>query len=189
MLIECTELPNNREQIPSPCVAKGYSYLKDISDKVSDLLANVEIELIGGDLIDALVVHDQTKRSRGMPFVQKLPLGWVIIGPVLLDSLHIPEKINVNKTHILQNGRPSLLQPCDNIIQINDHIFTKTEHDERIALTIEDEKFMELMDKDFKKNADGQWEASLPFRTRSPPSPNNKQQAINRASALDCTLR
>lgn len=73
-----------------------------------------------------------------MPFAQKLPLGWVVIGPVFLDSLHIPEKINVNKTHILQNGRPSLLHPCYNRIQIKDHIFIKTE---KMALSIEDEKF------------------------------------------------
>lgn len=116
-----------------------------------------------------------------MPFAQKLPLGWVVIGPVFLDSLHIPEKINVNKTHILQNGRPSLLHPCDNRIQIKDHIFIKTE---KMALSIEDEKFVELMDKDLKKNADGQWEAPLPFRTQRPPLPNNKLQSINRASHL-----
>lgn len=48
---------------------------------------------------------------------------------------------------------------------------------------------MELIDKGFKKNADGQWEAPLPFRTQRPPSPNNKLQAINRASALVRSLR
>lgn len=58
-----------------------------------------------------------------------------------------------------------------------------------MALSIEDEKFVELMDKDFKKNADGQWEAPLPFRTQRPPLSNNKLQAINRASALDRSLR
>lgn len=190
MLIECAELPNNREEIPFPRVAKGYSHLEDISDKIPDLLENVEIELlIGRDLIDAHIVQDQRKGSCGMPFAQKFPLGWVIIGPVCLDSLHIPEKINVNKTHILQNGRPSLLHPCDNRIQIKDQIYIKTEHDEKMALSIEDEKFVELMDKDFKKNVDGQWEAPLPFRTQRPPLPNNKLQAINRASALDRSLR
>lgn len=190
MLIECAELPNNREEIPSPRVAKGYSHLADISDKIPDLLENVEIEvLIGRDLIDAHVVQDQRKGSRGMPFAQSLTLGWVIIGPVCLDSLHIPEKINVNKTHIIQNGRPSLLHPCDNRIQIKDHIFIKTENDETMALSIEDEKFMELMDKDFKENADGQWEAPLSFRTQRPPLPNNKLQAINRGAALDRSLR
>lgn len=124
MLIECAELPSNREEIPSPRVAKGYSHLEDISDKIPDLLENVEIELlIGRDLIDTHIVQGQRKGSRGMPFAQKLPLAWVIIGPVCLDSFYIPEKITVNKTHILQNGRSSLLQPCENRIQIKDRMF------------------------------------------------------------------
>lgn len=45
MLIECAKLPNNREEIPSPRVAKGYYHLENISDKIPDLLENVEIEL------------------------------------------------------------------------------------------------------------------------------------------------
>lgn len=66
MLIECAELPNNREEIPFPRVAKGYFHLEDISDKIPDLLENVEIELlIGRDLIDAHIVQDQRKGSCG----------------------------------------------------------------------------------------------------------------------------
>lgn len=157
MLIECTEMPNNREEIPPPRVAKGYSHFEDISDKIPDLLENVKIELlIGRDLIAARVVKYRKKGSRGMRLAQKLPLGWVIIDPVCLTSLHIPEKINVNNTHILQNGRPSLLHPGDNRIQIKDHIFIKTEHDERMTLSIEDETFVEMIDKDYEKNAGGQ---------------------------------
>lgn len=77
----------------------------------------------------------------------------------------------------------------NNRIQIKDYIFNKTERDERMALSKEDEKFVELMYKDFKKNADGQWEAPLPFQTQRPLLPSNKLQAINRASAFDPSLR
>lgn len=84
------------------------------TSQIPDLLENVDTEvLIGRDLIDAHVVQDQRKGSRGMPFAQRFCHGWVIIGPVSFNFLHIPEKINVNKTHILQNGRPSLLHPCE----------------------------------------------------------------------------
>lgn len=81
--------------------------------------------------------------------------------------------------------------PRYNRIQITDNIFIKTEHDGRMALSIEDEKFVELMDNDndFKNNADDYWEAPLPFLNQRPPLPNNKLQAINRAQALDRSLR
>lgn len=145
--------------------------------------------LLEGTSSTPLVVQDQRKGSRGMPFAQRFCHGWVIIGPVSFNFLHIPEKINVNKTYILQNGRPSLLHQCDNRIQIKDYIFIQTERDERMALSKEDEKFVELMDKDFKKTADGKWEALLPFQTQRPLLPSNKLQAINRASAFDPSLR
>lgn len=77
MLIECAELPNNREEIPSPRVAKGYSHLLDISDKIPDLLENVEIELlIGRDLIDAHIVQDQRKDRVECRLPKNFPLAW-----------------------------------------------------------------------------------------------------------------
>jgi hypothetical protein len=82
-LIECTELPNNREEISSPHVAKHFTHLADIGDYIPELIDNVEIEiLIERDLIDANIVQDQREGTREMPYGQKLPLTWVIIGPV-----------------------------------------------------------------------------------------------------------
>lgn len=189
-LIECAELPNNREEIPSPHVAKHFTHLADIEECIPELLDNVEVEiLIGRDLIDAHVVQDQREGTPGMPYAQKLPLGWVIIGPVCLGALHIPDKITVNKTFILENGRPSMLRPCENKLVIKDNIFMKTEHDEKVSPSIEDKIFLELMDKGFQKNSDGRWEAPLPFRTERQRLPNNKSQAVNRALSLDRSLK
>jgi hypothetical protein len=130
--IECTELPNNRKEIPSPHVGKYFTHLADIGDYIPELMDNVEVEsLIVRDLIDAHIVQDQRERTRGMPYGQKLPLGWVIIGPVCFDALHIPEMITVNKTIILENGRPSILQPCENKMTIKDNIFMKMDHDKK----------------------------------------------------------
>ncbi|XP_078329283.1 uncharacterized protein LOC144624026 [Crassostrea virginica] len=146
-LIECTEFPNNREEIPDRCVAENFTYLTDIKDHIPELMEDVQIEiLIGRDLIDAHIVQDQRKGTSGMPYAQKLPLGWVVIGMVCLSALHIPDKITVNKTHILGNGRPSILQPCENKLHVKDNIFVKTEHDEKVAPSIEDNVFLDLMD-------------------------------------------
>lgn len=103
----------------------------------------------------------------------KKSLSWVIIGPVCTESLHIPENINVNKTHILQNGRPSLLHPCDNRIQLKDHIFIKTEHDERMALSTEDDKFVELMEISFRM-ANGRHHSHSELKDRLCPTRNYK---------------
>ena len=79
-LIECTEFPNNREEIPDRCVAENFTYLTDIKDHIPELMEDVQIEiLIGRDLIDARIVQDQRKGTSGMPYAQKLPnhlVGW-----------------------------------------------------------------------------------------------------------------
>nr|XP_022300904.1 uncharacterized protein LOC111109109 [Crassostrea virginica] len=189
-LIECTEFPNYREEIPDRCVAENFTYLTDIKDLIPELMEDVQIEiLIGRDLIDAHIVQDQRKGTSGMPYAQKLPLGLVVIGMVCLSALHIPDKITVNKTHILGNGRPSILQPCENKLHVKDNIFVKTEHDEMFAPSIEDKVSLDLMDENFCRNSDGYWEAPLPFRPQRQPLPNNRIQAVNRALSPDRSLR
>ncbi|XP_061191767.1 uncharacterized protein LOC133200011 [Saccostrea echinata] len=190
-LIECSDLPNNREEIPSPRIAEQFSHLADIKDSIPELIESAEIELlIGRDLISAHVVEDQRHvTGNPVPYAQKLPLGWVIIGPVCLDAVHMPDKVTVHKTYVLSNGRPSVFQPCDNKLLVKDDDFLKTDHDEKIAPSIEDTTFLDIIDKEFQRNPDGYWEAPLPFRTQRQLLPNNKPQAINRALSLDRSLK
>jgi hypothetical protein len=109
--MECTELANNREDIPSLNVAKHFTHLESIHE----VMDKVEVDiLIGRYLINPHIVQGQREGTRGMPYGQKLPLGWVLIKPVCVDALHIPEGINMNKIFILENGHPSILQPCEN---------------------------------------------------------------------------
>ena len=114
-LIECNELeiPDNKNEIPSKTVARVYPHLKDIENCVPELDQNTNIELlIGRDLISAHHVLDQRVGGDGLPFGQKLPLGWVIIGNVCLGRVHQPEIVSAYKTSVLSNGRTSLLIPC-----------------------------------------------------------------------------
>ncbi|XP_062585367.1 uncharacterized protein LOC134247040 [Saccostrea cucullata] len=85
-LIECDEIPDNRNEIPSKAVARGYSHLQDIEKCIPEIDESVNIELlIGRDLITAHHVLDQRIGTDVLPFGQKLPLGWVIIGNVCLE--------------------------------------------------------------------------------------------------------
>lgn len=77
-------------------------------------MENVGVELlIGRDLISAHVVEDQRHiTGKAVSYAQKLLLGWVIIGPVCLKVLHVPDAVTVHKTYVLSDGRPSVFQPC-----------------------------------------------------------------------------
>lgn len=79
-LIECNDLPSNREEIPSREVALQYSHLNCIASEVPPLFeaANIEI-LIGRNLIGAHIVHEQIVGEKDEPFAQRLALGWSLL--------------------------------------------------------------------------------------------------------------
>ena len=80
--------------------------------------------LLGRDMIRVHKVRDQVNGPHNAPFAQCLDLGWVIIGEVCLDNAHKPT-LSVFRTQVLQNGRPSLLTPCDNSISVKEKLLRR----------------------------------------------------------------
>ncbi|XP_062581093.1 uncharacterized protein LOC134242906 [Saccostrea cucullata] len=188
-LIECNDLPSNRDEIPSCQVATQYPHLKCIASKVPPLIETANIELlIGRDLTSAHIVYEQIVGEEDEPFAQRLSLGWVIVGQVCLGGAHLPE-VRTFKTFALRNGRPSTFEPCNNELLVNDRLFQKTEHDEKIGLSIEDREFLKLMDTSFERDDSGHWVAPLPFKQNRPRLPDNKPQALQRARSFDKNLQ
>jgi hypothetical protein len=189
-LVECCDIPNNREEIPTPELALQYPHLQDIASFIRPLDTNVEIELlIGRDLISAHHVLDQRISRDVVPYAQRLSLGWVILGQVCLGNAHLPDYVNVNKTFIMPNGRPSLIEPCENKLDIAENPFLRTEGDERPGMSSDDRTFLQIMDAGFEKDSDGHWVAPLPFRENRPRLPDNREQAVRRATSLDRGLQ
>ena len=114
---ECEEIPNFRDEIPTPEVVAAYPHLRDIVDFIPPLDEEAEILLlIGRDVIEAHYVHDQ-RIGETSPYAQRLSLGWVVIGESCLNKVHAPETIVVNKTNLLRDGRVSIMDPCRNLLQ------------------------------------------------------------------------
>lgn len=180
--LECDEIPNNRDEIPTPQIAHQFNHLQDIASCIPLIDNKVQIELlIGRDLLEVHHVMEQKIGKVSLPFAQKLPLGWVILGRVCLNNTHVSEVVNTNKTFVLSNGRPTLFEPCENQLFVVSSVFQKTEHDEKLGPSIDDQRFIEIMNSSFKKDADGRWTAPLPFKENRPTLPNNKTQALKRA--------
>ncbi|XP_046544637.1 uncharacterized protein LOC124254832 [Haliotis rubra] len=96
--------------------------------------------LIGRDVIETHLVLDQRIGTKGAPYAQRLPLGWVIIGETCLGKIHSPEVVNVNKIKVWNNGRTSLLTPCpDNFLaRETDPVFKLTQDDDKPGLSVEE---------------------------------------------------
>ncbi|KAK3093009.1 hypothetical protein FSP39_009964 [Pinctada imbricata] len=189
-LVECNELPNNRNEIPSSEVAEQYPHLQCISTLIPPIDDGVGMDLlIGRDIVRAHIVQDQLVGEGDQPFGQKLPLGWVIVGQICLGGAYIPD-VKSYKTFIFGNGRHSNFEPCDSEMTIHqDQIFSKTDQDEKLGLSVEDRQFLDIMESSFHQDSDGHWVAPLPFKSNRTILPNNRPQALRRAKSLDSSLR
>ncbi|KAL6490139.1 hypothetical protein MHYP_G00004840 [Metynnis hypsauchen] len=58
----------------------------------------------------------------------------------------------------------------------------------KLALSIEDEDFLRIMNKEFVKDETNSWVAPLPFRVPRKRLPNNREQALTRLMSLRRTL-
>lgn len=209
LLMECDDIPNETSEIPTPEVAKSYPHLLRIASSIPEFDVNSKIQLlIGRDLIEAHHIEEQITGPRGEPFAQRLSLGWAIIGEVCLGRLHRRTSVNVNKVSILNDGRVTCSQPCQNNIDVKEQtlvsnyiigerdfqfhgedVFMKTPEDDCTGLSVEDRLFLKLMDRSFTKDKDGMWTVPLPFRENQPDLPNNRPQALHRAQILHNSLQ
>ena len=127
-LIECNEIMSNRSEIPSAEVALSHAHLRPVAPYIPKLDPEAQILiLLGRDLICVHKVRKQINGPHNGPFAQRLDLGWVIVGEVCIDSAYKPA-VAVFKTNVLQNGRPSLMTPCQSHIYVKEKVSYGGEH-------------------------------------------------------------
>ncbi|XP_026005436.1 uncharacterized protein LOC113010547 [Astatotilapia calliptera] len=224
-LIECSHIPDDRSEIPTPDVVKHHPHLKSITHLIPELDPNAQILLLlGRDVLQVHKVRDQRNGPNNAPYAQRLDLGWVVVGDVCLGAAHKPKAVNVYRTNVLENGRHSHFSPCPNHLVVkeklttrtgirplnsqtlshfhpldslfqnsDDHllgnkIFERTENDNEVAPSIEDKRFIQLMNNEMFIDDANSWVAPLPFRMPRPRLPNNRGQALTRFTSLCKTL-
>ena len=67
-------------------------------------------------------------------------------------------------------------------------VFERTELDNRPGYSVEDRKFIEMIDTGMKKNKTGSWIAPLPFRNEVTHLPNSREEAFKRLKSTRKTL-
>ncbi|XP_061166266.1 uncharacterized protein LOC133175165 [Saccostrea echinata] len=209
-IIECRDIPNNRNEIPTPEAVRHYSHLCDIANELEPIDENAEILLlIGSDAIEAHHVLEQVVGPSNSPFAQRLKLGWVVMGEMCLGRNHKPDSISVCKTYHTSKGRPTVLPPCPNKFDVLEptncipclkspdiinmklasDVFMQTDLDETVGPSIEDRQFLSLMNKELHKDENGHWCAPLPFCVPRKKLPNNRAMAVQRSRSLERSLR
>ena len=125
--------------------------------------------LIGRDRPSAHHVIDQSIGDENAQYAQRLNLGWVVVAEVCLGTIHDINSINVNKTYVTCDGRPTVFQLCPNRISLKEtykdidtigsEVFIKSRDDDKPGTSVEDRLFVELMEEKMIKNSNGHWTA------------------------------
>ncbi|KAF3699655.1 hypothetical protein EXN66_Car015342 [Channa argus] len=212
-LIECDMLPDDRSEIPTPEVAGHYAHLKQVADKIPAIDENAAILiLLGRDILRVHKVREHCNGPHNAPYAQRLDLGWVIIGEVCLGGAHVPANVNVYKTCVLNNGRTSLFEPCNNGLHVKEEVntpalytrtlnitdiiksdetdslgeelFRRTPHDDIPTISVDEKVFLDILDKEMFVNEANSWTAPLPFRSPRHRLPNNRDQAVKHFTTL-----
>ena len=126
-VVECDAVPDSKEEIPTPQVARAHPHLRGIADEIPEICDDAEILLlVGRDAPPLQKIHESRNGCRNAPWAQRLDLGWVIIGDACLDGAHKPS-LSCYATNVLESGRPSILLPCPNRFHINRNTSNVTE--------------------------------------------------------------
>ncbi len=219
MSIECNQIPNVRTEIPTPEAAYHHAHLKRIADKILPLDQDAEILLLlGRDILQVHKVREQISGPGDAPFAQRLDLGWVVVGDVCLGGAHRTQEVRSYKTAILENGRTSYLQPCNNQIRVKEvfgqasrpqhhpaptsirssmmlsgdclgqTVFARSPDDHRLAPSMEDLEFLKIMEAECYQDSSKSWVAPLPFKLPRQRMPNNRKQVFDRFVSLQRSL-
>lgn len=129
-----------------------------------------------------------------------------------VGKAHKGDSVNAYRTNILSNGRTSLFAPCTNSIHIREKVdipvqhrhsskanklkilfdddtlckgvFQQTLDDNKPAMSVEDQDFLETMNKEVYMDDSNSWVAPLPFMDSRRRLPNNRTQAVKRLGTL-----
>ena len=197
-LIECHNIPRDKQEIPTLEMTRRFPHLSDIANKILQLDENAEIHLlIGRHALELLQVREFRNGPKGAPWAQKTLLGWTIIGQMCLDLVGGPVHVRACRTSLLvanswekstETNNYEFL-PCPNQFTVKESflqqkrdltdVFITSGEDNDVSLSCEDHKFLDIMETGANKNKQGNWEMPLPFRHKYGHLPNNQSQAVN----------
>ena len=217
-IVDCDAIPNNRDEIPTLEAAGFHPHLRGIAQKIPKIDEEADILLlIGRDVPPMHKVHESRNGPRDALWAQRLDLGWVVIGNAGLNGAHKPSQIGAFKTHLLNNGRPSFMEPCPNLLyleceaalrhassatcqkkghfingrfedNLGTNVFVHTKDDNKPGTSVENRKFLKIMDKGMTKDRkSGSWTAPLPLREETQHLPDNRENVLKRLKST-CRL-
>lgn len=177
------EIPVSHKQIPKPELLQRWSHLHSVSREMPCYRPELNIGLlIGSNCPLALQPLTVIPADCDGPFAVLLRHGWTINGPL---HVHVEDnKVTCHRICVQEVDKvKEVLQPSS-VLKVLEKDFSEADLGQTpgaLGHSKEDRKFIEKASSSCRKNDEGHFEVSLPFRNDNIALPNNKQIAITRA--------
>ena len=178
----------NRSQIPKPEVAREWQHLKLIAEKLTPYHPDAEISiLIGNNGPKAIRPREIVAGEHDEPYVQRTILGWGVIGRVCKSrdkeggEQGVCNRVaasEINSRFAFSTKAREIIDPGKTLRVLGtDFVDTSTKSK---LYSVEDERFLRILENGVKKRQDGQYEMPLPLKSDHLSFPNNCQLAMQR---------
>ncbi|XP_078344112.1 uncharacterized protein LOC144629777 [Oculina patagonica] len=168
----------SEQSIPREQDADQWPHLSDIYLPEID---SKEVRLIiGCNVPDAFWVLEERRGGKGDPVAIRSILGWTIVGPI--EKIEDEHSFNVNFVRLAEQRDEDeiLLQQVENFWKTE---FTDTIASSKVAMSVEDERALRIMEGSVKK-VSGHYQIALPWRQHPPYLPDNRALAEQRLYLL-----
>ena len=157
-------IPNVKSEVATKSIVRGNAEIQKFANQFHEIDDKAQVLLLlGRDVEEAMQAVCHTEKA---PWVYETPLGWAIVGNPCskYPSKGKDKKVEVFKTrieheHFLLNNIPLSSSPDPDKFDI----FKEEKDDESMGLSINQEKFCEIMREEVKINEEGRVEAPLPL--------------------------
>ena len=182
----------NRSQIPKPEVAKEWEHLKPIADKLTPYHPDAEISiLIGNNCPKAIRPREIVAGEDDEPYAQRTVLGWGVIGRVCKShdeeggEKGVCNRVaasEISSRFAFSTKAKEIIDP-GKILRLLETDFVDTSTKSK-PYSVEDERFLRILENGVKKRQDGHYEMPLPLKSDHVSFLNNRQLAVKRWNQL-----
>ena len=177
------EIPVTEQQIPTPEGVKRWEHLRSVAEKIPEFIPDLEIGLLIGSNCPAAIEPLEVVPSdvKG-PYAMRLRHGWTLSGPLYVENVSSPGNVTCHRITVREAESvkevisPQAIQQMFEL-DFNDHKSSPDEY----GYSQEDKKFISRIRENVHLR-DGHYVIPLPFRDPQVTMPNNRVQALKRAT-------
>ncbi|KAG1651579.1 hypothetical protein GQR58_026910 [Nymphon striatum] len=183
-------IPAKSSQIPKPETAKQWKHLQSLESKIMPYDPKIKVALLIGSNIPRLTrPRNLLVGGEDQPYGQRCLFGWGIIGNVCKYDKNRQSNADTScfRTSLEELNKENYLRK---VIKVMETDFS--EHNTSYfgkPYSVEDERFMKIMETGCRKELDGHYSMPLPIRSTKYLPKNNKSMAIKRFKQLQGRFR